>query len=485
MRSEVLVKEVVDFQCEIPNQHNQSILLKLFKVGNRKDVFGEYSLPAGETTGVFPKVIRVSYEGYFECVASMQNNTEINATVSQTHYLRVIEPVQGAKIFHPGPKELFEGNNVELQCNVTAGNHLSYKWLLNERIISPSPFHHIIGNNLIIYRATSEDSGSYRCVATNTINETKIFISNSSEVVITVKDLVSKPDIVFTVLKEDYQNYSAIITCQSERGALPITFSLYNNTELVSNVTTQERHATFKVPVVMDQDHGSLQCHANNGDQTAYSQLLPLKVVPVDGPVTIDSKYDMAENYAVIGLRFYCKAAKGSHPRFQWFLNETLLNTQGSFYYVFDRLPAESILLLSVGRSSTGTYHCEVSDSFDNTTAVSSKRRYLNKEVLNHLPILVVAVVFGCFTFLILLVSFCCLFGAMFRKKQSGEKYLLNVEMNTAVPLDGDEEISISSEDHNELTAPTDGDFYQESDASVDDWPELEEERKTLEDEEV
>lgn len=102
--------------------------------------------------------------------------------------------------------------------------------------------------------------------------------------------------------------------------------------------------------------------------------------VPVDGPVTIDSEYDMAENYAVIGLRFYCKAAKGSHPRFQWFLNETLLNARGGFYYVFDRLPAESILLLSVGRSSTGTYHCEVSDSFDNTTAVSSKRRYLNKE---------------------------------------------------------------------------------------------------------
>lgn len=57
---------------------------------NRKDLFGEYSLPAGKTTGVFPKVIRVSYEGYFECVASVQNNTEINATVSQTHYLRVI-----------------------------------------------------------------------------------------------------------------------------------------------------------------------------------------------------------------------------------------------------------------------------------------------------------------------------------------------------------------------------------------------------------
>lgn len=96
--------------------------------------------------------------------------------------------------------------------------------------------------------------------------------------------------------------------------------------------------------------------------------------------MTIDSRYDMAENYAVIGLKFYCKAAKGSHPRFQWFFNETLLKERGSFYYVFDRLPTESILLLSVGRSSTGMYRCEVSDSFDNTTAISSKTRYLNKD---------------------------------------------------------------------------------------------------------
>lgn len=93
-----------------------------------------------------------------------------------------------------------------------------------------------------------------------------------------LSELVSKPDISFAVLKEDYQNYSAIITCQSERGALPITFSLYNDTELLSNVTAKEKHATFKVPVILDQDLGLLQCHANNGDRTTYSHSLPLKV---------------------------------------------------------------------------------------------------------------------------------------------------------------------------------------------------------------
>lgn len=90
--------------------------------------------------------------------------------------------------------------------------------------------------------------------------------------------------------------------------------------------------------------------------------------------------YDVGEHYAVIGLRFYCKAAKGSFPRFQWFLNKTLLRDRGSFYYAVDQPPERSILLLSVGSSSAGTYHCEVADSFDNTSSVSSNGMYLDTE---------------------------------------------------------------------------------------------------------
>lgn len=102
--------------------------------------------------------------------------------------------------------------------------------------------------------------------------------------------------------------------------------------------------------------------------------------VPVGRPVTMHYDYDVGENYAVIGLRLYCKSANGSLPRYQWFLNKTLLHDRGSFYHVVNQPPEQSILLLSVGRSSAGTYHCQVSDSFDSTTAISSKRRYLDKE---------------------------------------------------------------------------------------------------------
>ncbi|XP_070775527.1 contactin-5 isoform X5 [Enoplosus armatus] len=468
--SEALAKKPVDLQCELlVYPENETILLQLFKEGNRNKLLGEYTSMDGEVAS-FPMVIKSSHEGNLECVAKGQNNTNIEPTVSYMHYLKVVEPVKDAEVdVHSGPVEFFEGKTLELRCRLTAGNHVSYKWLLNGRPVS----HYV--DHILINRTTSTDSGSYMCVATNRFNKT-VFTSNSSEVVITVKAVVSNPDISFTVLKEDSHNYSAVVTCQSTRGTLPFNFSLYNRTELVANMTVGERNATFKVPLVLGQHLGRLQCRANNGDQIAYSQWIPLEVVPVGGPVMMNYDYDIGENYAVIGLRLYCKAAKGSLPRYQWFLNNTLLHARGSFYYVVNQPPEQSILLLSVGRISAGTYRCEVSDSFDNTTAISSKRWYLDKEVLNGLRVLVVAVVFGCFTALVLLVSICCWIGVVFRRREYGEKSVFSLEMEgrKAAAYEGELDLSEYDEDADVV-----------SDASVGEWPQTEEEQETLEDEPV
>ncbi|XP_008274669.1 uncharacterized protein LOC103353454 [Stegastes partitus] len=380
-------------------------------------MLGEYTSLEGEVA-VIPIVVKTLHEGSLVCVASAQNNSEIVPTASHPHSLKVVEPVNGAQIVHSGPVELYEGNTLELHCEVTAGNYVSYKWLLDGQLISQSPFHYVAENHLRISRTSSEDSGSYMCVATNTFNKTRVFSSYSSEVVFIVKDLVSSPNVSFTVLKEDSQNYSAAVT------------------------------------------------------------------FPVGGSVMMQYDFDFGENYAIVGLRFYCKLEKGSHPQFQWFLNKTRLHDRGSFYYVWNQHPKQSMLQLSVGRSSTGTYHCEVSDSFDNTTAISSKRQYLDKDVLNRLPILVVAVVFGCFTALILMVSICCCIGVMFRQRQYGEKSLWNLEMERMnAAYEGDLDLSVYNEDPDVVKTARGDEFDQPCEASVDELPEIEEEKKTLEDE--
>ncbi|KAM4750786.1 Fc receptor-like protein 1 [Anableps anableps] len=481
--SEALVGEVVSFQCEIPNlENNETILLRLFKKDDRKVVLGEYSLPVQQEIGVFPKVIKAEHEGYLECVASIQNNTEINATVSNAHFLKVVEPVVGAEIVNTGPTELFEGTKLELQCKVASGNHLSYKWFLNGNLITQSPFHWTGENLLIISRVSSKDSGSYVCQAKNIFNETTFFTSNSSVLVITVKALVSTPEISLTVVKEDNDNYSAKITCQSARGDFPITFSLNVDGEVIIKKNISERYATFKVPVVLDQHSGWLQCQANNGHQTENSRRLPLKVVSVAGPVTVQSEYVMGKNYAVIGLRLYCKAAKGTHPHFQWYFNQKPLHDQGSRIYVVDQPPEQSMLHLSVGSRSSGKYHCKVWDSFDNSTVISSKRLYVDKEVVNRLPTSVVAVVFSCFTLLILLVLFCCLSGVMFRWKQSQQKSESTLEMDQRLDVSENKmDLAEYSEDPDVGRTSREDEFYQESEASEDDWPQIEQEKGTLE----
>lgn len=91
-------------------------------------------------------------------------------------------------------------------------------------------------------------------------------------------EAVSNPEISFKVIKEASRNFSAAVTCQSDKGTTPVTFSLYNRTDLVASTTSADRKATFKVPLILGEHMGWLQCQANNGDQTASSKQIPIQV---------------------------------------------------------------------------------------------------------------------------------------------------------------------------------------------------------------
>lgn len=90
--------------------------------------------------------------------------------------------------------------------------------------------------------------------------------------------MVSKPEISFAVLKEGPSNYSITVTCQSNKGTPPIAFSLHNSTQLVANMTADDRYTTFKVPIVLSQHMGWFACQASNGNQTAHSERIPVEV---------------------------------------------------------------------------------------------------------------------------------------------------------------------------------------------------------------
>lgn len=49
--------------------------------------------------------------------------------------------------------EFFEGRKLDLCCKLKAGNHVSYKWLLNGQPVAQSPLHYIADNVLLIHRS--------------------------------------------------------------------------------------------------------------------------------------------------------------------------------------------------------------------------------------------------------------------------------------------------------------------------------------------
>ncbi|KAK2815788.1 hypothetical protein Q5P01_026255 [Channa striata] len=386
--SVALVHAVETFKCELLNYtQNETVLFKLLRREPDKSL-GEYSSLAGEA-GTFSLSMKTSYEGDLECVASLQSDNSTFLSVSNLHHLKVIVPVEGAEVLvhYEALEDIFEGMPLELQCTITAGTHVSYRWLLNDVPISPSPSHSVSHKSLTIKRSTSKDSGSYVCVASN-----------------------------------------------------------FNNT-----VHSPARVIEFKVPVA--------------------------------GPVKLHYDYNMGENYAVTSVIYYCSAAKGSHPQYRWFLNGNLLDARGRFYSVENQPPERSMLLVSVGSSTTGTYHCEVSDNFDKLTSVSSRKLNLNKEAINRLPDLVVGVVFGCFLFLILLVSVCCWIGVVFRRRHFGDISMVGLDMGKRVAANEAELDVLGFIEDEDLVKTGSGDqFDQASQVSQDEWPQIVEEKKTLED---
>uniref|UniRef100_A0A674ADU3 Si:dkey-93h22.7 n=1 Tax=Salmo trutta TaxID=8032 RepID=A0A674ADU3_SALTR len=404
--STALQKTVEEFQCEVLHYPKEvSILYQLFREGDRSKTLGFYSALSGEMAN-FPLFITASCEGYMVCVASVQNNTVIQPTVSERHHLRVVGISVTARSVLWRSVEFYEGKPLSLRCNITKGNHVSYQWLVDGKPLPLSPLPNQT-QELFIYRYCI-DSGEYICVATNQLNFTKVYYSRSTAKVI---KLVSELDLLFLVLKERDGTYFALVTCQSLKGTPPITFSLYSRSEFISTETVDERFATFSIPVVLDLHMGFLQCQAENGDRVVIST----PPVSVGGAVTMHYNTDVGENFSIVGLSFYCSVERGTFPQYRWFLNGTVLEGRGDFYWV-ENQPERSILLLSVGRSSAGTYHCDVSNSFDGTMVISSEERYIDKEVLNHLPTVVVAVVFGCFLFLVTLVTTCCFIGLLYRE---------------------------------------------------------------------
>ncbi|KAB5558930.1 hypothetical protein PHYPO_G00022880 [Pangasianodon hypophthalmus] len=204
--SRSLVDSYEDFYCELDKiLTNQTILYQWFKEGNLNKPLGEYSSHSQEPA-TFPVHVKLAYDGKLICKASVQNDSKIMPTFSDLMEFKVLVPVEGAHIISsPTVGDLWEGDSLTLQCNITKGNYVLYDWLLNGvQLLNDSS-----NNQFTIPRLSSQNSGIYACLAKNNLNETHEYTDESEGRNVHVKEYLSTAEISFEVVKDAKGNFSA------------------------------------------------------------------------------------------------------------------------------------------------------------------------------------------------------------------------------------------------------------------------------------
>nr|XP_009304605.1 Fc receptor-like protein 5 isoform X1 [Danio rerio] len=455
------------FYCEIPG-HTAAVQVhyELYVETNMDKIISEHTSLTGDTAALL-LFVREHHDGRLICKASAHNNTDIQSSYSDAWELRVITPVKGLGIIsHPSSLNVWEGQTLTLQCKKAQGTYVSYDWFLNDK---PVQMQYDRNNDtLIIHRLSARHTGDYTCVASNQFNDT-IYNSSSEAVTVNVKEYLTKPEILFDVVKIEDCNYKAMITCRSERGTPQNTFTLLNHTQIITNVTTQNTSAVFSVPIQMNIDMGRMKCNASNEGNWVMSEPTRLFVEPVGGAVTL-TPFKHIKDFQVVGVGLLCKVERGTFPVYRWFHNGSRLTGRGDFYAV--AYSDESFLSLSVSRNSNGFYHCDAADRFDNSSSISSAKMIISEEALNSVSPLVAVVVFTCFAVLIVAVTTCCMYGVMLRRRYSS-KYPLNEQRGiNKIPVKDEEEdddyLMLEGYDEDVTHADRMSDSNEEEDESVD-----------------
>ncbi|XP_049321576.1 uncharacterized protein si:dkey-93h22.7 isoform X2 [Astyanax mexicanus] len=413
---EAVLGTVEEFFCELDKvPGGLSVLYRLLKEGNFSKTFGHYSAHTGEP-GKFPILVKHTHDGRFICEASAQNNTEVTPSFSDPKRFKVIEKAEAARITSEPDSEVFwEGESVTLQCSVISGTYLSYEWQLNDSLVVHR--YNRSRGQLTIQRLSTSDSGVYSCSASNHFNGS-LYSTSTTALVVRVKEQLSEPEISFQVIEDGKGIFSALVTCMSERGTPPVTIHLLKNNR--SLAVEHGLRVVFSVPIHLNQDMGLVQCQATDGTRIMHSKPQNITVETVGGAVSMKIYRTVEHDFEIMSVWLQCSVERGTVPHYYWFLNNTLLKNPGLFHFVLR--PDDSVIAFILDPQSTGIYHCESANAFNNVTRVQSPKRLISKEVMNKVPMIWVAVVFTCFAVLVVALTACCLYGLVLRRRTT-DKY--------------------------------------------------------------
>ncbi|XP_045074504.1 platelet endothelial cell adhesion molecule [Coregonus clupeaformis] len=341
--SKIIEGDNLDISCSVSGNLQNSSGLKVYLSK------GLNLLSTGQSKANHSMRALAEHSGEFECSLEMGNVVK-RATKNVTITELFSQPV--LTIY---PTEVFEREKLTLTCKSAnyssdriSAQDVKYTIYIDNYNLTPGSFNGIY----VVPVGLRNLSGNYSCKA-----DAKLISKYSAKLPVQAKVLVSKPDITANgrvIVGKPFQ-----VRCHSDRGSLPIKYTLWKKYSEVNSTTVQQPHhqAVFPITIQHYSDIQDYKCEAQNNpkvDALVSNRLNTTVIVPLSNPglTVLPDLSEVAEGdemYLICGV-------EGSPPvTFKWYRRG---NVQPLFTTTSTQSSA-SHQIKGVGNEHSGNYYCE------------------------------------------------------------------------------------------------------------------------------
>ncbi|XP_029917895.1 platelet endothelial cell adhesion molecule isoform X4 [Myripristis murdjan] len=338
----------LDISCTIRNSPYSSQAVNLFLSQ------GTQLLSNGNSKVNYSMIALAKDSGEFECRLEMGNVVKVaTKMVSVTELFSV-------PTLTMSPAEVFPGDDMRLTCR--SENHASERLHRDEVTYTIYP----LESHLSASRQAGVFSGktllydfNYTCTA-----QAKGIVKRSRILTVRPKVSVSQPKI--SLLGKVIVGRPFEIRCQSDRGSLPINYTLWRKNNWLNTTTVKlpDEQAVFTITIQRSDEISQFMCEAQNNlhaNGILSKSLNGTVTVPLSDPkLTVNpSLADIAEGDHI---HLNC-AIRGTWPvTFKWYRT----GIAQPLYTTTSKQTSMDFQIPSLGSQDSGTYYCEAINDANN-----------------------------------------------------------------------------------------------------------------------
>ncbi|XP_059522338.1 carcinoembryonic antigen-related cell adhesion molecule 6-like isoform X25 [Myotis daubentonii] len=168
----------------------------------------------------------------------------------------------------PSDSHYLRGTNLNLSCQAAANPPAQYSWFFNGSSHHPT-------QELFIPNVTSNDSGSYACLAHNSVTG----LNRSTVKTITISEPVGKPSIRASNVTVTEHKDAVVLTCLTNDTGISIWWLFKNQSLLLTDrMKLSQGNSTLTIDPVRREDAGDYHCEVFNLVSSGISEPLRLDV---------------------------------------------------------------------------------------------------------------------------------------------------------------------------------------------------------------